>query len=291
MDLTVEIARSAPPETGAKGEPARNDAIQTQKAWRACQEFESILLYHILSTMRKAWANEEDQDQYGFGNEIFKSMMDEQLSIAMARSGGIGIARMISQQLGIDPPERKIVSPPREFPKREERIERTKSKQTDIMKKSEDVLPRTQVNDSSPIKRRFEVFEERIKPFEGIIRKAAETFGIGFDLIKAVIIQESGGDPNAISPKGAKGLMQLMDATAETLGITNPFDPVQNIFGGARLLARLLERFNGDLKLALASYNAGIGAVEKHKGIPPYKETRDYVERVAKYLEGLRRNG
>jgi soluble lytic murein transglycosylase-like protein len=99
-------------------------------------------------------------------------------------------------------------------------------------------------------------------------------------LIKALIRQESAGDPKAISDKGAKGLMQLMDSTAAMLGVTDPFNPSQNIMGGARYLSQLIKRFGGDLVKAIASYNAGPGAVEKYNGIPPYPETRKYVRNV-----------
>ncbi len=288
MSLRVDIVRTAS-LNAPQGDVAKKDAIRNEKAWRACQEFESILLYHILSSMRKAWAKEEDENQYGFGNEIFKSMIDEQLSLAMARSGGIGIAKMIAQELGVDPPQGKTLSA-RHCTRNQEKVEEANSN-FELKKKNQDASPMKSHEKGSSIRKAFDVFEKRIKPFEGIIRKAADTFGISVDLIKAVIMQESGGNPYAVSPKGAKGLMQLSDATADTLGVTNPFDPVQNIFGGARLLSNLIRRFNGDLKLALASYNAGAAAVEKHKGIPPYRETKEYVDKVTTYLEELRRSG
>jgi soluble lytic murein transglycosylase-like protein len=111
---------------------------------------------------------------------------------------------------------------------------------------------------------------------------------VSADLIRAVIMQESGGDPGAVSRKGAKGLMQLTDPTARDLGVGNPFDPVENIFAGTRFLARLIKAFEGNVKLALASYNAGPGAVEKYGGIPPYRETEDYVQSVLARLEAIR---
>jgi len=107
------------------------------------------------------------------------------------------------------------------------------------------------------------------------------------NLIKAVILQESGGDPRAVSAKGAKGLMQLMDKTAAELGVRNVFSPVENIRGGARYLAGLIEQFRGNLELALASYNAGIGTVRKYGGVPPFEETRNYVKQVMARLNEL----
>ena len=99
-------------------------------------------------------------------------------------------------------------------------------------------------------------------------------------LVKAVISVESGGDPSAVSSAGAMGLMQLMPGTALTYGVLNPWDPQQNVAGGARHLSDLLREYNGDLALALAAYNAGSGAVARYKGIPPYAETSAYVSSV-----------
>jgi hypothetical protein len=117
---------------------------------------------------------------------------------------------------------------------------------------------------------------------DDVIKQAAEKFELDPLLIKAVIQQESGFNKYAVSPKGALGLMQLMPKTIELLGIRNPFDVRENIFGGARYLKMLLERYNNDLNLALAAYNAGPTAVEKYEGIPDYEETKNYVENIIK---------
>jgi len=98
--------------------------------------------------------------------------------------------------------------------------------------------------------------------------------------VAAVIAVESGGDPFAVSPKGAAGLMQLMPATARRLGVGDVFEPTDNLKGGSLYLKTLLERYHGDLGRALAAYNAGEGAVDRHHGIPPYRETTRYVIRV-----------
>jgi len=112
------------------------------------------------------------------------------------------------------------------------------------------------------------------------IAEAAKYYELDQKLIQAVIQVESNNNPLAVSPKGAQGLMQLMPGTARSLGVADPLDPAQNLDGGARHLGQLIELYNGDLVRALAAYNAGQGAVQRHGGVPPYRETRSYVKKV-----------
>lgn len=115
---------------------------------------------------------------------------------------------------------------------------------------------------------------------EQLVDRNAATWQVDPALIKAVIANESAFDANATSSAGAMGLMQLMPGTAAGLGVNDPYDPAQNVAGGTRYLKGLLQRFNGDLRLALAAYNAGPAAVEQHGGVPPYQETQNYVASV-----------
>jgi soluble lytic murein transglycosylase len=119
--------------------------------------------------------------------------------------------------------------------------------------------------------------------FDQLITDAARTHGLEVPLLKAIIKVESDFNPQAVSRAGAQGLMQIMPETADLLEIKEPFDPLENIMGGTRYLKTLLERFAGNLPLALAAYNAGPTTVEKFNGIPPYPETENYVEKVIKY--------
>jgi soluble lytic murein transglycosylase len=118
--------------------------------------------------------------------------------------------------------------------------------------------------------------------YDAVIADHATRHGIRPELVRAVIQTESAFDPRAVSPKGAMGLMQLMPATARLFNVLDPFDPFENIRAGVAYLRRLLDRYGGNEELALAAYNAGPEAVDRHGGIPPYRETRDYVARVTR---------
>lgn len=129
---------------------------------------------------------------------------------------------------------------------------------------------------------------EQAASFAQALTSASQRAGLPSALVKAVVQEESGGDPSAVSPAGAQGLMQLMPETAKGLGVSNPFDPQQNLAGGTHYLRSMLDRFH-DLPDALAAYNAGPEAVDKYGGVPPYPETRAYVQHVmAAYSSALR---
>lgn len=127
-------------------------------------------------------------------------------------------------------------------------------------------MPPTQVSGNSDI--------------ESLIAQVGQKYGVDSNLIRQVVRAESSFDPGAVSQAGAMGLMQLMPGTAQSYGVTNPMDPAQNLDGGTHFLRDLLDRFQGNVPLALAAYNAGPGAVDKYQGIPPYQETQNYVQKI-----------
>ncbi len=127
------------------------------------------------------------------------------------------------------------------------------------------------------IRRNFSTTE-----YDPIIRKATEKYDVDFSLVKAVIEAESGFDPEAVSKKGAKGLMQIMPGNFQSLSVQDPFNPAQNIMGGVKYLQELMRRYENKLHLVLAAYNAGPEAVDQYRQIPPYEETQNYVKKVMK---------
>jgi len=288
----------------AKPAVAAKDAAQLEKGRRACKDFESILLYQMLSTMRKAFDSEGEPGS-DFGGDVFKSMIDEQLSTALAKAGGIGLAKLLEHGLGLGesagaPSPGVITRTAGAKAARTVPAEAPQGAPPTVglpvtAAPAEDAVTNAVPPEAAPQPVRIDdpaaapvPGTGELKPYEATIRAASKVFGISADLIRAVILHESGGNVHAVSSKGAKGLMQLTDATAQTLGVTNPFNPVQNIFGGARYLGSLIKMFEGDLRLALASYNAGSGVVKKYGDVPPYKETQEYVKKVITSFERLR---
>ncbi len=161
----------------------------------------------------------------------------------------------------------------------------------------------------APTDRRFKIFMRDLKKdrklrtnfklgafcknaaeFDPIVKSVASEYGVDRNLVKAVIHAESGYNPNAVSPCGAQGLMQLMPKTAQGLNVPDSFDPKDNIRGGVRYLRFLLDTFKGDVTLALAAYNAGMSRVNQYGGVPPYEETRNYISRVLSYQKSYQSN-
>lgn len=245
------------------------------KILKAAKGFEAIFINMMLKEMKKAMLEEKEND-ITFGADTLEGYTDLMFAEQVASiNGGIGIADMIyehftGERLKPQIQKREIVNLDYRYPKPIE----------NKIKESIEKL-------NSEFKSRIpEYVSERISQYKEIIKRAGEKFGIPESLIEAVIAAESAGKNNAVSRAGAKGLMQLMDGTAKNLGVRNPFDPEQNIMGGTLYLRQMLDKFDGDIELALAAYNAGPGNVTKYAGIPPFKETKAYIQRIKRYLNG-----
>ena len=132
---------------------------------------------------------------------------------------------------------------------------------------------------------------ERMRLFNAHIREAANLYQLPEAFLRAIVMVESNFFPDAVSQDGAMGLMQLMPSTAVNMGVLDAFDPRQNVLGGARYLRMLANRFNGDLVLTVAAYNAGEGAIKRYNGVPPFQETRMYVKRVLHHYYAFRNTG
>jgi len=234
------------------------------KLKKACQQFEAIFIQYMLKSMRSA-SDKSTLLGDGLGSDIFMQMFDEGMAEKMAESSPMGLANMMYNNF-IDTESAEDIDRTFAVPSRTGNVKRK-------------VVPGAE-KQQNPTK------GVSLDKLSSIINEAAAANGVNPHLVKAVIMQESGGNPNAVSSKGAKGLMQLMDGTAKMLGVADPFDIRQNIFGGVKYLSRLLKRFNGDMKNALAAYNAGPGAVIKYGGIPPYEETKKYVSNIMNTLKG-----
>ena len=160
---------------------------------------------------------------------------------------------------------------------------------TAVLKPDETLLQNTSA--AAPVSDTTEDFADCLNEVQSdgslasIFEKASETYGVSMSLLTAMAKQESNFQADATSKSGAMGIMQLMPATAAHFGCTEPYDPEQNIMAGAKYISQLLDKYDGDVSLALAAYNAGSGNVDKYGGIPPFEETQNYVAKITAYME------
>ncbi len=231
------------------------------KAALVARQFEALFASMVLKSMRRSVRREDGLFPPALGERIYSQMLDDEYGHILARHGNLGISDMLLRDIGSETGG------------------------------SEGLLQLQNLRSASwMIDRRFVPSSSRSPDSESLLRSvarwerhiqdASRAFGVDSSLIKAVIACESAGNPNAVSSAGAKGLMQLIDDTAREVGVSRVFDPRENIMGGTRYLRTLLDRFEDNETLALASYNAGPGAVQRYGGVPPYRETERYVENV-----------
>jgi len=256
---------------------------EKEKLKKAVFDFQALLINQMLQSMRETKFNDEE-DSLGYGNETFTELFDMQFSSAISINSRFGIAELLYEKLTgeklIDDNAKISINNNLDTKKtinNNKRIQNFDSENKNINISNKKITS----------KYSFNVFD-LLEKYDEIIKSSADAYNVDPNLIKAIIAAESNGNPNAISKAKAKGLMQLMDATAKSLGVKNVFNPVDNINGGTKYFKYLLDKYNGDIKLALAAYNAGPGAVDKYDGIPPYKETNNYINRVLNYYSLLK---
>lgn len=245
-------------------------ADEKQKLAQVSRQFESLLTSMMIKSM-----NQTTEGMFGensFGGDFFDTIFQSELASKMSEGQGMGIANQIFKNITGEELNQELLNlkiRPREL---KEKIE---------LNNKDIELPSTKPSKSAIL---------RLNKYEDFIDEASEKFGVNKDLIKSVILAESAAKEDAISSANAKGLMQIIDPTAENLGIKNVWDPKENIMGGTKYLSQLLRQYSGDIKLTLAGYNAGPGKVAEFNGIPPYKETQNYVNRVLSYLKNFEEN-
>lgn len=230
---------------------AVNTAHRRDKLSRACKDFEAMFLSYMLKVMRRS--AEDMGGMFTKKDNQFQDLFEWEVARTLSARSPLGIADALMKSMKPD-------SPGKDGPGDSSELTR---------------LPLTRFvagNNQTP---------HGTGNIDNIINSAARRHNVDSALIRAIITCESGGNTTAVSSKGAKGLMQLMDSTAADLGVDNPFNPAENVNAGAAYLKRMLDMYHGNTRLALAAYNAGPGAVDRYSGeIPPYPETQNYVSRV-----------
>jgi soluble lytic murein transglycosylase-like protein len=297
------LSNLAPLEKAAKGlagSKAQGEEAD-KKRWKTALDFESMFLSQMYKGMRQSALSEGNElTQASPGREIFTEMLDNQYASLNAKNPLVsgpqgmknaltGISNSLASQIyrslrraeGAEAVTAPVSPKGLAIPRFDAAAGDAES---DFPLAP--ILARTvgaHARDGKPTAPAA-MSAEALKP---IVDLASKTYGVSDTLITSVIKAESANQPLAVSGAGAKGLMQLMDATARDLGVRNPFNAHQNVLAGTRYLKGLLERYDGDESKALAAYNAGPGNVDKYRGIPPFEETKNYVETVLKTKRGL----
>ncbi len=279
--------QGAPGPTQSSAGPEA-DSTERQGLIKAAREFEAVFLNQLMKSMRKT-VPESKLFNSGGPMKFYQQMQDAEMAKAMAnQKGGFGIADLIVQQFVPQTADPKAASAPAAEP--------SQAALPTNGHKIDDYRRNSCLNGNQASRVRLKAMAARQGPavadtlrrFEPELQAASAESGLSPELILSVVMEESGGDPQASSAKGARGLMQLMPGTAREMGVEEPGHPGQNLQGGSKYLANMLRKYDGDLPLALAAYNAGPGNVDKAgPAIPAFPETRKYVERVLTRMKDL----
>ncbi|HOP06915.1 MAG TPA: transglycosylase SLT domain-containing protein [candidate division Zixibacteria bacterium] len=275
---------------------------EKERLKKATQEFEAFFTHYMLKTMRETIPDSPFEDEgmlsSSNGKDIFTDLFDMEVARQMAGGGSRSIGDMLYNSMlplieaeygvGSDNTELNPLngseSIPIELNQDEFRDVESEEQPIGLPESSSTSISITPQTTSGPLDT-----AEIISQYGRHIRSAARENEIDPALITAVIKAESNGDASAVSKAGAKGLMQLVDSTATDMDVTEVFDPKENIAGGSRYLKKMIDRF-GDTEQALAAYNAGPENVKKYGGVPPYRETQEYVEKVMTEFRAIRKS-
>ena len=304
----------APIEKAAKGLAAAKSegAAADKKRWKAALDFEAMFLSNMYKSMRKsALAEGNDLTEASQGREIFTEMLDNQYAgmsgknplnageqgMKNAMSGisnslAAQVYRSLSRQAGEQAVGAPAAAPKIIMPMYDASAKPAAGEEDDMFSTAPILAKLINMHARSGASTAADSLSDA--KLDPIVNAASKAYDVPANLIKSVIKAESNNQPLAVSGAGAKGLMQLMDTTAQDMGVRNVFNPGENVMAGTRYLKQMLERFNGDESKALAAYNAGPAVVERFKGIPPYEATKAYVEKVLKNkqtLDGAAANG
>jgi hypothetical protein len=293
----MEVRLPSPGAPGAPpGPPANPGTVGQPKLEQAAREFERLLVERMLTAMQES-LDEGLFPSQGAGADWYTSLFNQEVSREISSGQGLGVARSLLDQLrgggpaaesgDLDPDallglgrgaglQTGLASLDRAFELRR------KEREGELLEPLATLNRRSELYRAARAESTAAQSPQRAE-MKDLVREVAAEVGVDARLALALVETESGFNPHARSPKGAMGLAQLMPDTARGLGVSDPLDPRQNLKGGLTYLKRMLEKYQ-DRDLALAAYNAGPGAVDRHKGIPPYRETRAYVARIGSLL-------
>ncbi|MBL1212555.1 MAG: transglycosylase SLT domain-containing protein [Ignavibacteriae bacterium] len=247
--------------------PKNISAAEKGKMVKAAKDFESLFTSMMLKSMTKSTGGMFGENS--FGGDFYETIFQQKISSYISEKNSMGVADMMYKKLtgeSLHDAELELKKIKAEMP--------VNKKEVDPAVESAKLKPSSGS-------------ENRLNNYESIINEASKKFNVDKNLIKSVIFTESAANVKAKSSANAKGLMQLMDSTAMDMGVKNVWDPKENIYGGTKYLGKMLRQYNGDVKLSLAAYNAGPGNVKKYNGVPPFKETENYITRVLSYYNYL----
>jgi soluble lytic murein transglycosylase-like protein len=297
------LGNLAPLERTAKGLAAdkSHGKDADKKRWKAALDFETMFLSQMYKGMRQSTLAEDNElTKASPGRDIFTEMLDNTYAGMNAKNPAIAgdqgmqnamkgisnsLAAQIYRSLSRKEGQTDVTAPASMAKVSVPRFDETSGNDEDMFSTSPYLakLINLKARSGQPTAV-SSLSDAALKP---IVDLASRTYGVSANLIQSVIKTESNNQPLAVSGAGAKGMMQLMDTTARDMGVRNVFNANENILGGTRYLKQMLERFGGDEQKALAAYNAGPAAVERYNGVPPYDETKAYVEKVLKGKKSL----